>query len=288
MALGGDMQLGVNLLCATGFVEKEHRPLLEAAAEAEYDGVEIPVLDGDPDHYAKLARILDDLALNRTCTAIIPTPQSDPTSFDPGIRKQGIAHLDWIMECALALEAETIGGPFHAPIGHFTGSGPTDDEWKRGAEAHRAMAEKVAPSGIKLALEPLNRFETYFLNTAAQASAYCDLVDHPAFGIMYDTFHSHIEEKDQIQAVDRLSGKIHVLHISENDRGIPGTGQIDFPEIIGAVKKTGFDGWVVMEAFGSGVPELAAATRIWRPMFESHETLFQESANYIRDVWNAA
>lgn len=282
------MQLGVNLLCATGFVDKEHRSLLEAAAEAGYDGVEIPILDGDADHYAKLARVLDDLGLKRTCTAIVPTPHGDPTSSDPAIRERGIAHLNWIIDCALTLEVETIGGPFHAPIGHFTGTGPTDDEWKRGADAHRAMAQRIAPTGIKLALEPLNRFETYFLNTATQARAYCDLVDHPAFGIMYDTFHSHIEEKDQTQAVKTLAGKIHVLHISENDRGIPGTGQIDFPAVVGAVKNTGFDGWVVLEAFGAGVPELAAATRIWRPMFDTHEALFHESARYIKDVWNTA
>lgn len=282
------MQLGINLLCAAGFIGEVHRPLLETAVAAGYDGVEIPVLDGNPDHYEALAQVLDDLGLRRTCTAIVPTPEADPTSADKSVRDLGAAHLDWIADCALALGAETIGGPFHAPLGHFTGTGPSTDEWQRGADAHHAMAERVAPHGVNLALEPLNRFETHFLNTAAQARAYCDLVDHPAFGIMYDTFHSHIEEKDQPIALNTLAGHINVLHVSENDRGVPGTGQIDFPSIITAVKQTGFDGWVVVEAFGSGVPELAAATRIWRPMFDTHESLFHETANYIKDVWARA
>lgn len=146
------------------------------------------------------------------------------------------------------------------------------------------MAERVAAHSVKLVLEPLNRFETYFLNTAEQARAYCDLVDHPAFGIMHVTFHSHIKEKDQAKAVATLSGHINVLHVSENDRGIPGTGQIDFPNVLGAVKRTGFDGSIVVEAFGSGVPELAAATRIWRPMFDRFECLFNESEAFVRGV----
>ena len=282
------MQLGVNLLCATEFVDKEHRALLEAAVAAGYDGVEVPILGGDPDHYLGLSLMLDDLGLKRTCTAIVPSPDKDPTSADPAIRKQGIVHLNWITDCALALGAEVIGGPFHAPIGHFTGAGPTIDEWKRGADAHKTMAERAASNSIMLALEPLNRFETHFLNTATQANDYCDLVDHPAFGIMYDTFHAHIEEKNQIQAVNSLGTRIHVLHVSENDRGIPGTGQINFPAVFGAVKSTGFDGWVVMEAFGSDVPELAAATRIWRSMFKDYNSLFNESARYIENTWNAA
>ncbi|CAD0183875.1 L-ribulose 3-epimerase [Ruegeria sp. THAF57] len=279
------MKLGVNLLCVGGLIGEAQLDFCQLAAEAGYDGVEIPVLEGQPDHYAWLGAQLDALGLERTCTAIVPDPKADPTSPDPQVRARGVAHLNWILDCATALGAQTIGGPFHAPIGHFTGSGPTANEWQRGAEAHRDMADTAAKRRMSLALEPLNRFETHFLNTSEQAAQYCELVGHPAFGIMYDTFHAHIEEKDQAQAISALSGHINVLHVSENDRGTPGTGQIDFGAVFSAVKKTGFDGWVVMEAFGAGVPELAAATRIWRPMFEDHPQLFRDSAAFIRNGW---
>lgn len=282
------MKLGVNLLCAGGLIGEDHLDLCRMAAQDGYDGVEIPVLEGTPDHYGWLARQLDALGLQRTCTAIIPDPDADPTSADAQVRARGLAHLDWILDCADALGAQVIGGPFHAPIGHFTGSGPTRDEWQRGAEAHHRMAETAAARGMRLALEPLNRFETHFLNTADQAARYCTMVDHPAFGIMYDTFHAHIEEKDQPAAIARLAGQINVLHVSENDRGTPGRGQIDFDAVFSGVKATGFDGWVVMEAFGAGVPEIAAATRIWRPMFETHQQLFRDSAGFIRDGWARA
>lgn len=280
------MQLGVNLLCATGFVDDSSLPLVELAKKEGFDGVEIPMLSGDPSHYKKLGRQLDALDIRRTCTSIIPDPKADPTSINSEIRKRGIEHLNWIVNCAVELEAEVIGGPFHAPIGHFTGKGPTLDEWKRGAEAHHEMAEIAASHGIKLALEPLNRFESHFLNTAEQAATYVDMVNHPGFGIMYDTFHGHIEEKDQSKAITSLGSTINVLHVSENDRGIPGTGQVDFKKIFSALKQTGFDDWIVLEAFGSGVPEIAAATRIWRPMFDSHEELFSQSADFIRREWS--
>jgi D-psicose/D-tagatose/L-ribulose 3-epimerase len=103
---------------------------------------------------------------------------------------------------------------------------------------------------------------------------------------MYDTFHAHIEEKSQPEAIHELGSVMNVLHVSENDRGIPGTGQIDFASIFAAAQAEKFDGWVVLEAFGSGLPELAAATRIWRPMFKDHETLFQEGGDFIRSCWS--
>src|SRR5690606_21660316 len=121
-----------------------------------------------------------------------------------------------------------------------------------------------------------------------QARAYVDRVDHPAFKIMYDTFHANIEERSQPAAIAHLGDGMGVLHVSENDRGIPGRGQIDFAAIFAAAQRAGFDGWVTLEAFGAGLPELAAATRVWRPLFPDFETLFAESITFIRKKWDVA
>ena len=282
------MRLGINLLCVTDFVEEKHVPILELAKRTGFDLVEIPVLKGSPEHYQRLGRVLDRLELARTTTSIVATIDANPVSPDPGARARGNEHLNWALDCAIALGAESVGGPFHAPIGQFTGAGPTEEELQWGAEAHRAMAKRAAANGIMLSLEPLNRFETYFLNTAAQAKAYVERVGHPAFRIMYDTFHSHIEEKSQLEAIRILAGCFGVVHISENDRGIPGTGQIDFPAIFRALRATGFDDCLCVEAFGSGLPEIAAATRVWRPLFPDTETLFAESAAFVRRTWAEA
>ena len=219
---------------------------------------------------------------------MIPSSHANPVSSDPDIRRAGRQHLDWALDCALALGAESLGGPIHAPIGHFTGSGPTEDELRHGAEAHHALADRAQANGLYLSLEPLNRFETYFLNTMAQARAYVERVDHPALRIMYDTFHAHIEEQSQAGAIATIGRNIGVLHVSENDRGIPGRGQIDFDAVFSAIRAGGYDGWVTLEAFGAGLPELAAATRVWRPLFPDFETLFAESIAFIRHKWDAA
>jgi D-psicose/D-tagatose/L-ribulose 3-epimerase len=282
------MQVGINLLCLAGFIGDEHFSSIRRLKDLGYDGVEVPVLTGDVRHYERLGKELDAIGLRRTSTSVVPSPDANPLSSDPEIRKRGIEHLDWVMECALALGSECIGGPFHAPIGHFTGSGPSGDEIHYGAQAHHRMAEQAKSNGIYLALEHLNRFETHFLNTMDQARAYVAAVDHDAFTIMYDTFHANIEEQKQPRAIETIAGHIGVLHISENDRGIPGRGHIDFPEIFSAIRKTGYDGWVTLEAFGGGLPELAAATRVWRPLFPDYDTLFAESIDFIRRQWDAA
>lgn len=282
------MLVGVNLLCLTGFVEAEHLPWVERIKALGYDGVEIPVLRGNPEHYAWLGRELDRVGLRRTTTSVIPSLHANPVSEDPDIRAAGRHHLDWALDCAIALGAESIGGPLHAPIGHFTGFGPTEDELQRGADAHRDLAQRASANGLHVSLEPLNRFETYFLNTMAQARAYVDRVGHPAFRIMYDTFHANIEEQGQVRAITTLGDALGVLHVSENDRGIPGRGHVDFSSVFAAVRALDYQGWVTLEAFGSGLPELAAATRVWRPLFPDFETLFAESIDFIRRTWDAA
>jgi D-psicose/D-tagatose/L-ribulose 3-epimerase len=282
------MQIGINLLCLSGFIQDHHLPQIRRLKDLGYDGVEIPVLRGEPDHYAWLGRQLDAIGLRRTCTAVIPSPQANPVSSDAEIQHAGRKHLDWALDCAVALGAESLGGPLHAPIGHFTGTGPTEAELAICAEAHHRLASRASAHGLYISLEPLNRFETYFINTMDQARAYVDRVDHPALRIMYDTFHANIEERSQSRAIATLGKSMGVLHVSENDRGIPGRGQIDFAEVFSAARATGYDGWVVIEAFGAGLPELAAATRVWRPLFPDFETLFAESIAFIRAGWTTA
>lgn len=285
------MKVGINLMLWTGHVTPADAPLLQTLKDTGFDGVEIPLFDvSNSTHYAELGRILADIGLKRTTTAIIPDEAHNPLSPDPAVRARAIQHLERVMDCAAALAAQVLAGPLFQPLGLFSGAGPTEAELERCAEVHRAVAERARAANLPLALEPLNRFECYLLNTCEQTSDYLDRLDEPGFGILYDTFHAHIEEKDPVAALRTALARGHVahVHISENDRGTPGRGHARIAESIAVLKQTGYDGWLTIEAFGKGLPELAAATRVWRDFFSSPEEVYTEGHRYIRECWDQA
>ncbi|MDH3584354.1 MAG: sugar phosphate isomerase/epimerase, partial [Phycisphaerae bacterium] len=197
-----------------------------------------------------------------------------------------LKHLKWAIDCCAAMGAETLLGPYHQPLGEFTGDGPSSDEKNWAADVHRDAAQYAQDAGVLCAIEYLNRFECYFLTTMADAVEHVRRVDHPNFGTMYDTFHANIEEKDPVGIIAPNIGAINHVHISENDRGTPGKGHIDFPAAIGALKSAGYDSWLTVEAFGRALPDLAAATRVWRDFFPNPEEVYTDGFKLIRDCWN--
>lgn len=285
------MKIGMNMLLWTGHVTQEHVPALRALKATGFDGVEVPVFDvSDEAHYRWLAGVLDDIGLERTVVALVPDEAHSPISADPASRQDAYDHLRRVIDCSAVLGGTVLAGPWFQPLGVFTGEKPSEAELERCAEVHRRIVPFAREAGITCGLEPLNRFEAYLLNTCEQAVAYAARVQEPGFGILYDTFHAHIEEKDPLAALHALhaSGALTHVHISENDRGTPGRGHAKIRETITALKGLGYDGWLTIEAFGRGVPELAAATRVWRDFFTSPEEVFTEGYRLIRDCWDAA
>jgi D-psicose/D-tagatose/L-ribulose 3-epimerase len=281
------MKTGMNLLLWTGFVTEEHYPIIRDIKAAGFDGVEIPVFDGTPEHYKGLKKELDNQGL-RCTTVTIVTPETSPISPDVNVRKAALDRLKWAIDCNQALGAENMVGPFHSPLAVFSGVPPTDDEKKRAADVLRPAAEYAATAKVQLCIEYLNRFECYFLTTAADAVALVRSVNHPNFKTMFDTFHAHIEEKSQAGPVQTVAPVLGHVHISENDRGTPGTGQVRWDEAFGALKKVNYDGWLVIEAFGRALPDLAAATRVWRDLFPSAKQVYTDGLKLIKDKWATA
>lgn len=275
------MKAGFCLLLWTTHVTDDHLHLLDTVRAAGYDGVEVPMFEGTPEHYRRLGARIADAGLAATAVGVMQG--GNPCAADPAERRAGIAHLDWLSDCATALGAEVLAGPFHQPLGVFSGRGASEEELARLVEAHRGMADR-APA-LTLSVEPLNRFECYMLNTAAQAAAHVGRVDRPNFGYLYDTFHANIEERDPVGAIAPTIGAISHIHISENDRGTPGLGHIDHAAAIRAARDAGYDGWFVIESFGQALPDLAAATRVWRPLHASPEEVVEAGVRVIRDGW---
>ena len=279
------MKIGMNLLLWTGHVTQEHVPILHALKETGFDGVEVPIFDpSDVAHYTWLAGVLDNIGLERTCVALIPDEAHSPISPDAAARASAVAHLTQVIACAKALGATHMAGPWFQPLGAFSGDKPTEDELARCAEVHRQIMPHMRDAGITAALEPLNRFEAYLLNTIDQSIAYADRLAEDGFGILYDTFHANIEERNPVAALHAIhaSGHLTHVHISENDRGVPGMGHAKIREAIETLIDLKYDGWLTIEAFGRGLPELAAATRVWRDLNDSPEQVYTEGYRYIR------
>lgn len=282
------MKIGFNLLLWTAHVEERHLPQIAALQAAGYDGVEVPMFGGDAAHYRWLGARLRDLGLAATAVTMIPDATRNPLSDDPAHRQAAVDHLAAASEWAAALGAELLCGPIHQPLGLFSGAGPTETERARMAEVHRRAAEIAAQHGLPLVAEYLSRFETYAVNTMADALAHAARVGHPNFHVMHDTFHANIEEKDPVGIVLQAGAKLRHVHVAENDRGTPGRGHIPFAAHFKALRAIGYDHWLTVEAFGRSDPGLAAATRVWRDFYPAPEQVYQEAIRLIRDGWAAA
>ena len=279
------MRFGMNLLLWTDDATREEfLPTLEALAKLGFDGVEIPVFNPDPAAYAKLGRRLDDLGLARTGVTVRSATDC-PISPDAAVRQRGIDATKRAIDCCATGGMELLVGPYYAALGQFSGAGPTADEWQRGVASMHAMAEHAGTCQVGLALEHLNRFETYLLNTAADNARFVREVGHPACGVLYDTFHSHMEEKSVSAAIRACTAELRHVHISESDRSTPGVGQVNWGETFDELARVGYDGWLTIEAFGLALPSLAAATRIWRRMFVDELQLAGDGLAFMKREW---
>lgn len=254
---------------------------------AGFDGVELPVFEGEVSHYRMLGAELKKQGLKCTTVTIV-TPETNPISPDPEVRKAAQQRLKWAIDCNQALGAETMVGPFHSALGVFSGEPPTGDEKKFAVEVLRPTAEYAKQANLMLGIEYLNRFECYFLTTAADTAALCKEVNHPNFRCMYDTFHANIEEVRPSTAVKAVAPYLAHVHISENNRGTPGTGQVDWFENFRSLREVGYDGWLVIEAFGRALPALAAATRVWRDFFPSPDHVYTHGIRFMKTMWDLA
>jgi D-psicose/D-tagatose/L-ribulose 3-epimerase len=279
------MRFGMNLLLWTAHVTAEHFPLFAKLKQAGYDGVEIPLFQGDEAHYKKIGKELTNHGLGCT-TVTCCSAESNPVSPDPAIRKKANAHHKWAIEMTAACGGTAMAGPYHSALGVFTGAGPTDDEKKCAVEVLRLAADEAKKNNVMLAIEYLNRFECYVLTTAVDARTLVKQVNHPNFRMMYDTFHANIEEKDITQAIVGAADSIVHVHISENDRGTPGTGHVHWAETFRALKQIKYDNWMTIEAFGRALPDLAAATKVWRDLFPSAEEVYTKGIKFMKDMWS--
>lgn len=278
------MKIGMNMLLWTDVPGKEHLHLLEKIKGWGFDGVELPLDDMSLEDVRLYAEELGKLGLEATGIVAMPAKKADPISSDRRLRRNAVEYMRSCIDKAHILSASVIAGPLYQGLGRFSGIGPTEEEKKRCVDYLREIAPYAGEKRILLAGEAINRFETYFVNTVAQACEIVDRVDSPYVGIHVDTYHGNMEELHVCKSWRMAGDRIFHVHISENTRGIPGTGNAVFPEIFDTLRELGYDRWLTIEGFGKSSPELAARLHLWRPFAEKDEDIAEKGYTYIASM----
>ena len=280
------MKFGVNTWVWTSpLTTAELRELAPKVAGMGFDLIEVPIENTNDFDYEEAATIFRDNGLGVSVCAAM-SPDRDLISPDVSVRENGATYLRHCIEATQTLGGTNLVGPLYSAVGRTWQM--TEDERARDTEILvgqlRALAEHAGEHGVKLGVEPLNRFETSFINLAAQAIEVVDRVAHPACGIMLDTFHMNIEEKSIGDAIRATGGRLFHLHACENDRGAPGSGHVPWAEVEEALDEIGYDGPVVIESFTSKVKSIARAAAIWRSFEPSQDALAENGLAFLRQL----
>ncbi len=280
------MKIGINTWVWTSpLTNEELTTLVPHVAALGFDWIELPLeTPGDFDP-ATAAALINDHGLGVSTVAAM-APDRDLIHPDEAIRNNGMAYIRDCIQAAHAVGATILGGPIYSAVGRTWQA--TADERARDVDLLvanlRQLAAYAADYNVVLCIEPLNRFETSFLNLAGQAIEVIDRVDHPSCRILLDTFHMNIEEKSLCEAIRSVGNRLGHFHACENDRGAPGSGHVPWNDVAQGLQEIGYSGPVVIESFTAKVKSIARAAAVWRPFASSQDALAAEGLAFLRGL----
>jgi D-psicose/D-tagatose/L-ribulose 3-epimerase len=199
----------------------------------------------------------------------------------PSAPEKAQSFLESAVDVAAGLEAPVLCGVLYAHLGTLTGRPPEQEELEDIARVLKNVARYAAERGVSLGVEAVNRYETYLINLAEQANAMLDRVGEPNVFVHLDTYHMNIEEKGFYEPIVATGPRMHYIHLSESDRGTPGTGNVHWDEVFRGLKAIDYDGYLVMESFAAINEDLAGATALWREVGDP-ETLIRDGLGFLR------
>ena len=276
------MKIGMNMHLWSTHITSEHFGSIEELKGIGYDGVEVFLAEPNRASYDELAAFAKSIDIEvNGCLGV--GPEQDAISEEPKIRQAALDKLKEAIDNIHAAGGKTICGPFHSAFANFSRNAPQPDEYERSAEVLRAAGDYAQQAGVILTPESLNRFECYLCNTMAQNRHLVDLVDHPHVRGMFDSHHANIEEKSFTTAIETIGPVLGHVHISENDRGTPGDGHIDFEEIFTALAKADYSGYYTIEAFSRDDVDFANAINVWRD-YNSRMDICRDGYQFVKDM----
>jgi D-psicose/D-tagatose/L-ribulose 3-epimerase len=279
-------QIGINAWVWTSPVTTaEFGRLAPLVKKMGFDLIEFGVEGTSDLDYGRGAQVARDNGLGVSVCAAMG-PDRDLIHPDAAIRSNGMAYVRHCIDAAKTMGAPHVAGPLYSAVGRTWQS--TDDERKRDTDLLvkqlGELSRYAGDNGVALAVEPLNRFETSFLNLASQAIEIVDRVGHPGCGILLDTFHMNIEERSIGDAIRAAGKRMRQLHTCENDRGAPGSGHVPWREVADACRDIGFTGPFVIESFTNKVKTIARAAAIWRNFAPTQDALAEGGLRFLRET----
>jgi D-psicose/D-tagatose/L-ribulose 3-epimerase len=275
------MKLGISGFAWTANFEEPHFGLLPSIRAMGFAGFELPMFDPAALPATAIRRAFEANELECTLCSILPAG-INPISPEHAVRQRSRDHLVRCIETAAEMGAHLLGGPLFAPIGYLPGHRPTDDEWRWAIDLFQSVGDLLEANGITLSIEPVNRSETFFLRTAAEAGKLCTAIGNPRIGVTIDTFHANIEEKNIPAAIESLGAQLKHVHLSENDRGLLGSGHVDFPEIWRSLQRIEYNGYLMIEGFGYLSSEPSAPGALWADPAVSPDMIAQRGISYLK------
>ncbi len=258
----------------------EITPILKTVADLGYDGVEVSLLGMSDEKAAALGKAVRDVGLEVTCSDGLSI-EKDITSVDASTREAGVEYLKWAIRTTSLIGARGLAGVLYAPWGVYDPANKAIRA-ERSAAAFKAVQQELESFDVTLGLEAINRFETDLLNTSAEAVAMANAVNSDRVGVLLDTFHLNIEEKDIEGAITSAADKLVHFHVSDNDRGVPGSGHVPWDSVKKALNTIRYDGWIVAEMFVIAGNPASKDLNIWRNIEPDATKAAEQALTFMR------
>jgi len=275
------MKLGIHAYAWCSQWSNNTLHLIDRVKGLGLDFIEIPLMCLESFDSAAVKDRLTKVGLE-ACTSTVLLNDTDITSYDPAIREKGVNYLKACVKATSEIGAGNFSGVIYSQHIKPASKRPSPEEWENSAKCLKDVAVYARKLGVSIGLEPVNRYETYLINTCEQALKLKQMINEPNVKIHLDTYHMNIEEKSFYEAT-KLAGKdlIH-YHLCENDRGIPGTGLVDWDGIFRALAEIDYDGFAALESFVDCTDNMS--TWVWRQLAENGDTLVREGVSFIRSI----
>jgi D-psicose/D-tagatose/L-ribulose 3-epimerase len=275
------MKIGISTWLWLSHFTDENVDLIKKIAQLGFDQIEFPLEDIDQFDYTRAASLLRDLGLKVSLTAVLREDR-DLTIDDSSRNDAALAYLRHSVDAVVALGGNIIGGGIYGGVGRvaYLNAEQRARALERVGRKLRPVAKYAEDKGVVFGIETLVRFRSAFINTIAEALELAAIVDNPAMGVMADTFHMNVEEKNIVAAIEQADKRLVHVHANENDRGAPGSGHMDWPAIRAALRKIDYRGALVIEAFGGELKERGKV-----PPDAARDAIARQGCQFLKELF---